>query len=720
MDRKYLEKALKPRRGLGQAATRHRRKLITTIERERTTRESERRDKAMSAIREASRYVEQDKIKERVHWANSLLSTITNQQTAVLRSRGMKHPVIYDLDIRNIWWASLKEAEYEEGEPIVRSAYTDFEKVHASFTVSAIPDMYKTTELIDTIASIRGVFQHEFGHLLHTTPFPVLLEQYETGREDMDGKLYLHEMAHSIGVDNYQSFQYAWNVLEDQRMESLTVLEVPRLKLYFTSMVLSVIATEDSIDNAWILCAGRKYLPKDIRYYAKKEFRPDKPELADTWLGIVNTYKTATTPNQMVDAVVEAMKFLHNENVGKVSETRHVMSYARTSDYEPVDRDKLEKQGQTLSGEGEPMDGYEPPIDDSPETGKSEDQQNQGSDAKGKGSGGGNARGTGDDETKSTSSSSDTNNRVSMPSVTVDVTPDTNKRGHDKSSGDGTLKHAVDQTLNEIMSDIRADVDNLNVLQEATISSSTRSIPVLEDESMPRLDDHHVQTALTMCGRIQDALSDYVTASDPHWVDRVDHGVINPLAFRTKEVGSNEYRRDRVGEATDGLNIHVSFLSDVSMSMEGPPMTALSIAMYAMGEACVRLGVGATYTLWSSDNETYRIWEDGIPKPQLMGAMGGTDPTAALDDLANHNPEDAKHHLVFIFTDGDWGRSRPLSDWSVPGRKLVVVRYTPWQYESTYDQYGGDALINITKVEDMPSALHRVMSEMLTSSLENR
>lgn len=719
MDRKYLEKAMKPKRGLGQAATRHRRKLITSIDKERESRVSERRNQALNEVREASRFAENEAVRERLKWVNALLSTITAQQTAVLRSRGRTNKVGYVTDVRSMWYATNSHVTYDPDTPVVTQAYTDFDTVNASFNVRAIPDMYKTDELLNTIAAIRGVYQHEFGHLLHTTPFPVLIENYETN-DSKTGMEYLHKVAHEMSLGNYKTFQYAWNVLEDQRMESLAVMDVPRLKLYFTSMVLSVIVKEDTLDNAWLLCAGRTYLPKDIRYYAKKEFRPHEPGLADEWLNIVNKYKSATTANEMLDTVIEAMKFMSDESISTdIPQTFHPNPAQRGDGYQ-MDKEMVKGQGESLGGQSDPMEGYAPSEkqDNGDEQGSPSDKSSeQGSGKPGGSTGDGSAEGGDDTETSSKSSSSGRPDRVSLPSVESNVT-DTPTRGFNRNAGDGTLKHAMEQRLDEVMSEISTDVENNIVLQNATVSASSRSIPVLDDEDLPPLFDHHIQTANQMCGNIQDALADYVTASDPHWVDRLEHGVINPLVFRTKEVGSLDYRRDRVGEMVDGLNIHVSFLSDVSMSMEGPPMTALSVAMYAMGEACVRLGVGATYTVWSSTNETYRIWEDGVPKPQLMGAMGGTDPTDALDDLVNHNPEDAKHHLVFIFTDGDWGRFRPLSDWSIPGRRIIVVRYNQWAYSQSdnYDPYGGDGLINITKVEDMPSALHRVMSEMLASN----
>ena len=162
---------------------------------------------------------------------------------------------------------------------------------------------------------------------------------------------------------------------------------------------------------------------------------------------------------------------------------------------------------------------------------------------------------------------------------------------------------------------------------------------------------------------------------------------------------------------TSGTRIDLTNCLDVSVSMGGDPMLALSEAVYATALACQNLGIGASFTLWSSDGQNHRIWSDGAPQPQVWPTLGGTDPTEALNDLDNHNEESATQHLVIVFTDGEWNDGFDLQQWARPNRHIVLVRYTTG-YSGT-EAYGADEVAEIKQVEQLPDELTRALRGVL-------
>ena len=143
------------------------------------------------------------------------------------------------------------------------------------------------------------------------------------------------------------------------------------------------------------------------------------------------------------------------------------------------------------------------------------------------------------------------------------------------------------------------------------------------------------------------------------------------------------------------------------------PIIALSEAVYACATACQNLGIGFSGTLWSSENQHYRIWTHGSPTPTLWPTLGGTDPSLALDDLDTHNPEQALNHLVIIFTDGAWSSAFPsLQRWSAEGRKFILVRYGSYEGAIQKDM-GADSHIHINNVNQLPGELTTALLDIL-------
>ncbi len=631
-----IPKHLKPQRGLGKEITAQRRKQRDALRRQRENHEQESMNKAreeLARLRVAG---------EKPKYIHSLVAAVADSQTAVLRSMGLPQGI---------------NASGSYGQLV---AFTDFRQIYVQYPVRSMATGRDRNATIDTIADLRGIIQHEIGHVRFTVPFPELREQ--AGIDEGD-----------VGSSAHQK---AWNILEDQRMETLVVNAVPRIASYFTKMIYEHIVTGD-INHVWLLVAGRTYLPDDLRIKAHQQFDLTYPSHGVTpfskqWYDIVKRYKQANTAKDMWQCVREAKDFLDrvlpNDSVN--GGTAHRDRRERWF-YEPDDN--MDTTGGSPSNAcGDEDDSVEDTIGQS--GGKPDSEPDKSDDGDGDATGGdGDATdGAGDGDL-----GEDMTEQVFGPHSGTDDQTDTNPAGgrgvsqSPRQQLEDSIRDQIQQEVEQIKSQHLNDVENQQIMANANMRDNGMGLPELSNSGF-HMTPEQLESAHKITVGIQSALTELETASQPAWHSRQDTGVLDALAYRTKQVGSLDYHRRRDGDANAGIDLHVSVLSDVSGSMSGQPIRDLSVSVYAMRVACDNLGIGTSFTLWSSMRNAGRIWRHSEPMPIVWEANGGTDPTLALDDLGSHNEEGASHHLVIIFTDGLWGHDFDLSRWATDNRHIVL------------------------------------------------
>jgi hypothetical protein len=675
---------IKPQRGLGQAVSRQRRRATDALRRERDNRIMRERQNAREMLNKGRGRTPEELLAQT--FAKNLMSATVTSQRAVMHSYGIDLPVTagtyYD-------WS---------GKGSIR-AYTDFESIVMQMPVSILPAYGANQEaILDFVATVRGVFQHELGHVRFTVPFPSLT--------------FTDEYDHS----ERRSLHWAWNCLEDQRMETAVVKAVPVIASYFTKMIaVHILAKDEALPTAWLLLAGRRYLPTVVRQQAHDVFAGKHGAQATAeWRQIVADYISAKTNDELSAQVVKAYEFLlkHDLMSTDLHDDSHIPQPRREDS--PEDGASDDAGDNEWGQDGESADG-----DESGEDGES-DSAGKPSDDEGDADGSGKSDGaegdgdatTGNGDAQSEGTSSDTAGAKGEDDAEADAESagngvTTNKVNTDK------LRDAINEAMEQAVKEMRSDKANHNVVRDANeLQNRGGSLPWL-GESGGAMPADQQATAQQLAVGMEQALSDFVTASQPVWQSHQEHGVIDPISFRTKSVGDNAYRRGMDGDANAGLDLHVSLLCDASVSMSGDPMVALSQAMYATALACDRLGIGTSYTLWSSANDHYRV-EAG--EPVVWPVLGGTEPTEALDDLDSHNPEGASNHLVIIFTDGEWEDNFPgLHQWARPGRHIVLVEYSQYSWVTDIsNSRGADEAFLIHDILRMPMEMTGVIANILS------
>lgn len=690
----------KVKRGLGGAVTRQRRRAADGVRADKDAFWASNRNAAIDELARNQREFENRAEMLRKRFIRGIFNSTISNSTAVTRSRGLTTSV--RAHVTENWYGF--------------SAYTDFSAITINWPEKMLPKSDTDhSAVLDSIAQIRGVYFHEEGHIRYTVPFTQVSNS-------------VYNSAQTPEYSDYTLVK-TWNILEDQRMECAVVADVPRMSTYFTPMALKILLQQDDVgkngnlNRAYILVAGRTYVAANVRQECAKAF--DKlcdgynvPNGAATWFDIVSRYKAAATNADLYSIVVEAYKFLwlindttgdgYGSGDGKGDHTRQRENPNATPD-----------KGAT------PTDPSDAPSDASPSDTTDEgegDASEDKSDAD-EGDADGDADGDeGDDANSSPSPTKDTYGDDSGKPVERrdgeerDETS-TPSEGNQSNHGDGshifskdTLTQAIEEAIAGANSAVRNDTEVLDIFDNLGSYDTTSSLPEY-DGYVIDMTDAELSHADDITVGIQNALETYVSASSPQWRTHQERGAIQPLQYRTKEIGSQEFHRYLEGNGNTGLDLHVSILADASGSM-AYHMTELSQFMYAARNACESLGIGITQSLWSSESQNYRIWSSG-PKPEVFPAMGGTEPTMALDDLATHNPEGANNHLVLVFTDGEWSYEFPsLARWSAPGRSIMLIRYG-----GTSDKgMGADTHISINRVSELGEQLTYGISDVLASS----
>jgi hypothetical protein len=565
-------------------------------------------------------------------------------------------------------------------------AYTDFSTAYCFVNADKVPKYTQREDVKRWVARIRGAMYHELGHMQFSIPSRMVIERADFTLDEVkaiqpDLKLITEKMVTNswkgsmkVMHDNFGEVHQAWNMLEDQRMETAVVRDYPYAPNYLTPLITKLIILDSpNRELSWTLIGGRKYLPVEIRDASRDRFNEwfdtqaqDVKDLlhtdptvtpADQWLEIVDSYKQATTCVDMFVAMCAAQLWLEQLNLPSSDDSHD------SAQYEPMDAAEMgrrEKGGATAPGQ-ERSNVRASGGDD---------------DGDGEGEEGGDGKST-----------------TSSKSASNDKAPETF----------GTLEEIATEVLDDALNDLPADSTIGESLREA---EGDGLLPY--DRQTEDLPSEWVDKANTVSVGIERALQAFVTANEPIWKARQQVGVLDPLAYRTRETGAIDYRRFLDDSGREGMDVHVSMLCDNSGSMGGS-MGALSAALLAMATACERVGAGYDIVLWST--EYYRVEEPTVPT--LYPHLGGTEVVPALEDLKNAPVgQHVKNHLVLLFTDGAWYDHPDLTKYRENdmhiNRKFVLAKYG----SAGSADYGADKVVQLTDILDFPQLLEAGLREL--------
>ena len=577
------------------------------------------------------------------------------------------------------------------------SAYTDFKSITIQYPMlrdAVVPISNEHDEVVafdynedkikKMVREVKALMYHETGHIRFTAPYAHMVVATSTTPQ---GRAW-GEAGHDL-----MSLHYFWNALEDQRMEAAVVQDSPDIANYFTELVLNRLYTPTP--EVHLLVAGRKYLPSSVRdsafaVFANKYGVPTASRVVQ----IIDRYLAATTLADMGVQVVELGKLLHDSGMQLPSQTgqHHQMSSGRASNEAGMDTERsATKQAQGDQGDqGDQAQGDQAQGDqaqgDQGDQGQGQAQDDQ------DGAGGGAGDGTAVSE-------------------------------QDIRDEQDNLRKSVKEALHEALECLEESASVKGVLQEARdlmeqYGDSDRAKRYAESGgSTTTITGHELAEAHRLSTLMEEALTTASVALEPMWRSRSERGVIDPFAYRMREPGSRDFHRsfDDPGDLSNMLS--VSLLLDRSGSMSHHA-GELSMAAFAVAQACYSLDIPCTTTVWSDGYEVLTLSEDGTPpEPYSISASGGTNPSGALMDMARHFPE-ATQHLVVVFTDGVWDNSgdglRVLRNSTAPNRTIILVGFNLPKH--TLDKFRAEPfqdVLPISSLNELPIVVQNTIANII-------
>jgi hypothetical protein len=518
---------------------------------------------------------------------------------------------------------------------------------------------------MDFLGDLRGLAYHEAGHIRKTLPYPRLVElamNGTTGLTVVTGQAF-QDLA---GVPS-KLLHNAWNILEDQRMETAMVVDSKNLGRYYNVIVLThVIQSLNDHIYAWL--AAREHIDADVVEAAREEMVTVHGEAETERIeNLVWQYVETTDAVIMWDAVVQLAQWLQANNAPAFQTDVHTFEGIEWT-VEPGDQGILDESA-TIRIPMPGASGAEGTEGEGGDEGDEEGDSDKGEPAKGAGTQAGKSFGQ----------------RVQ----------EAIERATEARNADKTLTNDM-RSFNEALHDTR---NHTPLPRVPTTYVNTNSGDMAEA----------VRTNRSLRLLMESARAEHA----PSWQTGQRVGVLDVMRYKTRQPGDMEFFRN-IAEGGDLRlpNLAVSVLLDGSGSMSSY-VTALGKAAYAIKSACDACEVPCTVSVF--DTEAHLLWdaEDRpVNIPDAFCPLGGTNPTNALEciDMQMH---DKARHLVIIMTDGAWAgwQHKSLDEYQYPNRDVVVLF---WNTRPTGIQgLNNVAHARIDSLMEIPQMVRRFLTQSM-------
>jgi hypothetical protein len=482
-------------------------------------------------------------------------------------------------------------------------AWTSPDGDHVSYALDRMP-------LPDTkldIAVWLGTNAHELGHVLFSPRSGSALVR----------RVIAAERAYVRGIADM------FNIAEDQRQERLVLARFAPWRAYLTAALGHHIVVDDA--HAWLLLAGRTWLPDAVRADARRTFadvygEPSAARVAE----LIGAYQRLVDPGDTeadeAFAILEDLHGMFNAMPPLRSRCQPLAGGEPDTDEPggnaPPTADEAEADGDA-QGAQDGDDGAE--GDDGADGAEGDAQDGQEGDGAGEPGDevdGGGGRGEGDQK---------------APSRAAQI----------------TAGAAAQLDADDVAEDIAAVLSAIDGGRGAGApeGADKRGTYVGATDAARRL--HH---------EVGDALLDLKDANEPGWVRRVDSGRLNVRRLANPMVNADElFDRFEPGQL-DANELEVVLLLDVSGSMN-VQLWALAEATWAIRHAVDDMEGTATVITW--DDGPHRVLAAPGDRPDermfVPGCGGGTRPTSALTEAYRLlSGSSCRNRLMVILTDGQW------------------------------------------------------------------
>jgi hypothetical protein len=554
-------------------------------------------------------------------------------------------------------------------------AWTSLDGTKITFSARRMPKPEGPYE----IAVWLGVNAHELGHVLFSP------------RESSP-------LVGRLMTKGIEQFWRMHNVVEDQRQERLLLGRFSAWSGYLIAALAHHIPPD--ADGAWLLLAGRTWVPAADRDAAYDEFAvATSGEMADRVRTLVGDYQRLTDPGE--SQVNEAWSII--EELVMIAG-----SLAPATTCKPI-------AGGDPEGDSATGNPDLPPAADEDEPDEGEDEDGEGEQS-GKGDDDDADDGDAEDGESEGDSSKDGEKGDGQP----EPAPKDGKG--EQGQGAGTESGEPEKSLKDALKDAAKEAlkgDAAKDLERVVDAVDSVSDP--GDSEAPRHDGSYepaTATAQQLEREISDALLDLKDDCEAGWVKRTDSGRLNVRRWKTDPSADYDELFDRFDPgALDAADMEVVLLVDTSGSMSGSARP-LGEAVWAIRQAVDRLEGEVSVFTYDTDVRVLAQGSERVDRRQFMPwTGGGTNPASALDEayriVANSQ---ARNRLVLMLTDGQWsGGGEKLRAINATGAVTALALMGPWA-EPWECQYGQQITVQVKGPKEFALLFKQVAAWMIEAA----
>lgn len=456
----------------------------------------------------------------------------------------------------------------------------------------------------DAMVAIMGLNWHELGHCLISPRSATFLKKLQ---------------------DN--GWFLAYNILEDQRLETYVTTRWPSLAPYYIAAFMRyALSNDDMIPKLYPYSHGRRFLPRSLRRKIRYAFEIESELVRDRLAEIIDEYRTSVvvTDAEQAGALVLVEEF-----------SNLLGSLAADCNTHPV----------TIPNQGRPETGLDQGrvMNDAIAQGKADDKQQ--------------ARETRQAKKKGQPEVSDEDIKGQLQQVLAKV------------GKDGQISREV--------GDMQHRISDGGWSAGSQVGQMGRSSAQNVTPEMRRI-----------ASRFRDKLRVVREELDPSWerstptgklnVQRVIRGV-DPTAMFDRWSGTEN----------DASALECVVLVDLSSSMIGEAVRRVSMAAWCIRQGVMSLDPKAQVTVYGFNTEFCRLIDRAEPLNSkvypLYQACGGTEPDASCREafrLLHLSP--LKRKMCVILTDGEWGGT--ASTTTIPAMGEYGIATAVALYMSTMQQ----------------------------------
>lgn len=612
------------------------------------------------------------------------------------------------------------------------SAWTDGQDVWLA--EERISKDLRETTLSNTVMRVKGRNYHEVSHILFTPRVDTDIHKWLTANADT---------ATWIELEPEQQWKRhlwrAWNVLEDQRIETLfTALYGPSAP-YFRAAILEAVVKNDkpgALESMHGLLHGRKYISADTRRKAYELFaKTHGRDLADRVSKVINEYLLVTYPtNQLLaQACLKEMATIMAEISGNMNDiapnTADQASRMRAGNQSKKQQDKAhealgdprdydDEEDETEDGEPEGSDADGEEDESEGAEGEGDTDGDGESDAEGDGDGDDDAEGEaqsgksgkGDADGDGESDDDDVSEGEPSPGIGEGPTTGTSNPTDD-------FIDAVDEELNDVLKD-EEFVREVASIVRAIREMSESEVKMIDHPPAPAHQMAPPPEAVQQARRLADQLLRLKAEMDNERIRRQMAGVLDMRRVASRQPWETDIFRQYVPGEYDEAKAEVVVLVDLSGSM-GSVMTQLSVALWTLCRALE--AIDSRVTVIGYQSQTYAMYQPheraAGHEVNVFGAGGGTVPDAALSTaLAIFNGSRFARKAMISLTDGGWGGNREFQEKVMGAIRTMGVITCMVEMKSgahSGNMHGHEFGVTMKDLRDLPRLATRMVDGLL-------